>query len=116
MRDLISAKFLEKSGKAKDFDKWWGQTVTSVEAVVSPGRAPIIDPVTAEDLWVQVAWRETTKSSKRALNATPWRLQWFKMVQTFDTNLLDEVQSGTPEKCQPDELSACSARDVFSPS
>lgn len=115
MRELISAKFLEKSGKEKGFDLWWGRTVTGVEAVVSPGRPPIVDPYLAQDLWVQVAWRETTKASDDDLSATPWRLQWFRMIQTFDTPLLDEVQSGTPKKCQPDELSSCSAIDAFTP-
>lgn len=116
MRTLATDNFIDKRSKGpKEFDKWWSESVVSVQSAVSPGRAPILSVNgDADAVWVQVAWRYTTKSSD-PLSIRKWQLMWFKMVPSESGYLLDELKDGVPKNCETDveRLMACVSNDEF---
>ncbi len=116
MRTLTTDRFVDKRSKGpEEFDKWWSESVVSVQSAVSPGRAPILHiNGDADAVWVQVAWRYTTKSSG-PMSVRKWKLMWFKMVPSESGYLLDELKNGVPKNCDTDaeRLMACVSNDEF---
>ena len=113
MRSVATDDYLDDSGGAHQFESYWG-SIVSVEAEISPGREPLLDPSHPEAVWVQVAWR-ASKEGPVGLSGTSWHLTWFKIRSAATGYLIAVKRDGAPKTCATANLPTCSAQDTFAP-
>ncbi len=112
---LTSQGFKDNSQGYIDYAYWWNGGFVDIDALISPGRSPQVDPSDSTVTWVQVAWRHKSKVGTD-LRTVDFDVKWYPVILASGRYQLDTGSKwGAPRHCAPREVASCTQSDSFSP-
>jgi hypothetical protein len=112
LHTVVSAEYLRTAGGTVSFDKYWSSAL-AVDSAISPGRKPIVDSADSSAVWVQTAWRVSTKP-EISVATVSWHVAWLKVIPEGSSYKIDERRSSAVKSCPSGELLTCTSQDPFS--